>query len=76
MLFGDLILARRLEGTDALAGIEFAQSWARLKGFTGEVFLPVAGGFAGFGGVESPVTQAFGLGLNGPVTEADIAATD
>jgi len=76
MLFADLALARRLEMTDALAGVEFARSWARLNSFTGEVFLPVAGGHAGFGGVDSPVTQAFGLGLKGSVTEADMAAME
>src|SRR2546426_7725971 len=76
MRFADLALARRLETTDALAGVEFARTWARLNSFTGEVFLPVAGGHASFGGVESPLTQAFGLGLNGPVTEADMAAME
>jgi GNAT superfamily N-acetyltransferase len=73
MLLADLALAKRLETTDALAGIEFARSWARLNSFTGEVFLPVAGGHAAFGGIDSPLTQAFGVGLNGPVTEADLA---
>src|SRR6185295_13986692 len=72
MQFADLALARRLELTDSLAGIEFARSWANLNGFSGEVFVPVAGGHASFGGVDSPVTQAFGLGLDGPVTEADM----
>lgn len=76
MQFADLALARRLEMTDSLAGIEFARSWARLNSFAGEVFLPVAGGHASFGGVDSPVTQAFGLGLNGPVTEADMEAME
>ncbi len=76
MRFADLALARRLETTDALAGVEFARSWARFNSFTGEVFLPVAGGHAGFGGIDSPLTQAFGLGLNGPVTEADLAAME
>jgi len=76
MLFADLSLARRLETTDALAGVEFARAWARLNSFTGEVFLPVAGGHASFGGVESPLTQAFGLGLNGPLTEADMAGME
>ncbi len=76
MLFADLTLARRLEMTDALAGVEFARAWARLNSFTGEVFLPVAGGHAGFGGIDSPLTQAFGLGLNGPVTEADMAGME
>ncbi|MEK6325363.1 MAG: GNAT family N-acetyltransferase [Acidobacteriota bacterium] len=72
MQFADLALARRLEMTDALAGVEFARAWARLHSYKGEVFLPVAGGHAGFAGIDSPVTQAFGLGLNGPVTEADM----
>ena len=76
MLFADLALARRLETTDALAGVEFARAWARLNSFAGDVFLPVAGGYAGFGGIDSPLTQAFGLGLNGPVTEADMAAME
>ncbi|HWN98438.1 MAG TPA: GNAT family N-acetyltransferase [Blastocatellia bacterium] len=76
MFFADLALARRLEMTDALAGVEFARSWARRNSFTGEASLAVAGGHAGFGGVDSPVTQAFGLGLNGPVTEADIAGLE
>jgi ribosomal protein S18 acetylase RimI-like enzyme len=76
MLFTDLTLARRLETTDALAGVEFARSWARFNSFTSEVFLPVAGGHAGFGGVDSPLTQAFGIGLNGPVTEDDMAAME
>ncbi|MFY9569846.1 MAG: GNAT family N-acetyltransferase, partial [Blastocatellia bacterium] len=76
MLFADLALARRLETTDALAGVEFARAWARSSSYTGEVVLPVAGGYAGFGGVESPLTQAFGLGLNGPVTEVDLSALE
>ena len=72
MFFADLDLARRLETTDALAGVEFARAWARLHSYTGEVSLPVAGGHAGFAGADSPVTQAFGLGLNGPVTQSDM----
>lgn len=76
MLFADLELARRLEMTDALAGVEFARSWARLNSFEGQVFLGVGGGYAGFGGVESPLTQAFALGLQGPVTEADLCSME
>lgn len=74
--FSDLSLASRLEMTDALAGVEFARAWARFNSFDGIVSLPVAGGHAAFGGIESPLTQAFGLGLNGPVTEADMAALE
>jgi len=71
--FADLELARRLEMTDALAAVEFARAWSLLNSFTGEPFISVAGGHCGFGGVDSPLTQAFGLGLNGPVTEDDMS---
>lgn len=76
MQFADLALSRRLETTDALAGVEFARSWARQHSFQGEVFIAVAGGHAAFGGIDSPLTQAFGLGLNGPVTEADMQSIE
>jgi len=71
--FADLELARRLEMTDALAAVEFARAWSLLNSFTGDPFISVAGGHGGFGGVDSPLTQAFGLGLNGPVTEDDMS---
>src|SRR5208283_1443108 len=38
----------------------------------GAAFLDIAGGCAIFVGAESPLTQTVGLGLNGPVTEAEI----
>jgi hypothetical protein len=74
--FADLELARRLEMTDALAAVEFARSWARLNSFTGNSSIAVAGGYGGFGGVDSPLTQAFGLGLTGTVTEDDMSAIE
>ncbi len=58
MQFADLELARRLETTDALAGVEFARSWANQNLFTGSVFLPVAGGHA-------HDEHTFGLGPGG-----------
>ena len=72
MFFADLALARRLELTDALAGVEYARAWAARHSHEGEVSISVAGGYASFAGVGSPLTQAFGLGLNGPVSEADM----
>jgi Acetyltransferase (GNAT) family len=74
--FADLELARRLEMTDALAAVEFARSWARLNSFTGNSSIAVAGGYGGFGGVDSPLTQAFGLGLTGPVAEDEMSAIE
>lgn len=72
MLSIDTNLCRRLEMTDALAGVEFARAWARRHSYEEEVAIGVAGGHASFGGVDSPLTQAFGLGFNGPVLAADI----
>jgi GNAT superfamily N-acetyltransferase len=72
MLFSDLPLARRLENTDALAAVEYARAWAKAHEYQGLFSLAVAGGHAGFAGVGSPLTQAFGLGLNGPVTGDDL----
>ncbi len=72
MLFSDLSLARRLENTDALAAVEYARAWSVAHSHRGLFSLAVAGGLAGFAGVGSPLTQAFGLGLNGPVTDDDL----
>lgn len=72
MLFADLALARRLEATDAAVGVEFSRTHARLYPEVGATFIAVAGGHAAFAGVDSPLTQAFGLGLNGVVGAAEI----
>jgi ribosomal protein S18 acetylase RimI-like enzyme len=75
-LVADSALARRMEMTDAIAGVEFARAWAQMHSYPGEVAIEVAGGFAGFAGVDSPVTQAFGLGFAGPVTHEDIESME
>ncbi|MBZ5582101.1 MAG: GNAT family N-acetyltransferase [Acidobacteriia bacterium] len=64
MLFADAALARRIEGAEAA----IARGCAR----KGAAALDVAGGCAIFMGAESPLTQAVGIGLNGPVSEAEI----
>jgi len=66
--FADLALARRLEGADAAAGAACAINHARFYPEAGSAALEVAGGSAAFTGVDSPVTQAFALGLHGEVT--------
>lgn len=59
--FVDLSLARRLEMVTARSGKECAQ-----------VYAAIAGGIATFSGIDSPITQAFGVGLFGPVAEAEL----
>jgi GNAT superfamily N-acetyltransferase len=64
--FADAALARRLEAAEA----------TNARGCTvsapDTAFLDVAGGCAIFVGADSPLTQAVGIGLNGPVSEADV----
>jgi GNAT superfamily N-acetyltransferase len=72
MRFVDRVLARRLESVDAYAGVEFARAHARFHPDAGSTAEPVAGGWAIFAGPDSPLTQAFALGLNGPVAEDEV----
>ncbi len=71
-LFADINLARRLEGLDAVGGVEYGRAHARLFPQSGATSIAVAGGHATYAGIESPVTQAFALGLFGKVTAAEI----
>jgi len=71
-LIVDLLLARRLESTDAWVSVLSAQIHAQLHPASGAMAEPVAGGYAVFTGVGSPLTQAIGLGMKGPVTDQDM----
>jgi GNAT superfamily N-acetyltransferase len=71
-LIADLLLARRLESTDAWVSLLSAQIHAQLHPAAGSLAEPVGGGYAVFTGVGSPLTQAIGLGMKGAVTEQDM----
>jgi len=64
MTFADRALARRLEVAEAAN--------ARGCAPAGAVSLEIAGGCAIFAGADSPLTQAVGIGLAGPVSEAEL----
>jgi hypothetical protein len=68
MFFADALLARRIEAAEAAN--------ARGCSAPGGPVLEVAGGCAIFAGPDSPLTQAVGLGLNGPVADAEIDALE
>ena len=59
----DLALARRLERAEGSANVAFVESRALHMPETGAVWRDVSGTYAMFDGVESPLTQTFGLGL-------------
>jgi GNAT superfamily N-acetyltransferase len=68
--FADIDLARRLERTEARGNIEFVEARARAFPDRGATWIEVAGTFAMFDGVGSPLTQTFGLGVSEPITAA------
>jgi Acetyltransferase (GNAT) family len=63
-----LELARELEFAEAEVAVCGAETMQQLTPEVGTAVLQVAGGYAVYCGANSPVTQAVGLGLNGPVT--------
>jgi len=72
MEFVDLNLARRLEMAEANAGLECAKAMKRTRPDFPVAFEEIAGGIAVFAGIDSPVTQAIGVGLNGAVTDEEL----
>jgi GNAT superfamily N-acetyltransferase len=72
MMFADLALTRRVEGAWDWIGVENARVQLGLDPQSGATSLSVGGGHAVFLGAGSPLSQAQGLGLCGPVAESEI----
>lgn len=68
--------ARVLERALAECSAATARAMANLDPASGASVLEVAGGLAIFAGPGSPVTQGLGMGLRGPVGEADLDAME
>lgn len=66
--FSDLALSRRLEKTEGRSNVDFVEARARAFPESGACWLEVAGTYAMYDGVGSPVTQTFCLGMFEPVT--------
>ena len=67
----DLALAGRIEATDAATVAAMAHALAATRPELGAAAEPACGGNAIFGGVGSPMTHAMGIGMSGPVEEAE-----
>jgi GNAT superfamily N-acetyltransferase len=72
MEFADIELARRLERAEGRACVEFAEARRRLFPESGTEWMECGGAFAVYGGVESPITQTFGLGIFEELTAATL----
>jgi GNAT superfamily N-acetyltransferase len=71
-IFSDLNLSRRLERAEARGNADFVEARAAVEPESGACWIEVAGAYAMFDGVESPVTQTFGLGLFETASNADL----
>lgn len=63
MTYADIALAQRLERTEARSNADFVETRARIQPDFGAEWIDVGGAYAMFDGVESPLTQTFGLGM-------------
>src|SRR5215831_14256747 len=63
MHFSDLALSKRLERAEGHACVQYAKARRRLFPDSGAEWMECAGTYAVFDGIESPVTQTFGLAL-------------
>ncbi|HMQ02588.1 MAG TPA: GNAT family N-acetyltransferase [Pyrinomonadaceae bacterium] len=76
MRYSDIELARQLERTEALANADFVGTRARIEPSSGAGWIEVGGAYAMFDGVESPLTQTFGLGMFEDATNEHLDALE
>lgn len=74
MFFSDRSLAQRLEGAEGFACAQFAEARRRLFPAAGAEWMKCGGATVVFDGVDSPITQTFGLGLYEELT-AEVLGT-
>jgi hypothetical protein len=72
MVLTDIVLARRLERAEAQSNVDFVEARARVFPESRAAWVDVAGAYAMFDGVTSPLTQTFGLGLFDAITDAEL----
>jgi hypothetical protein len=68
MIYSDKVLSQRLERTEGRANVDFVETRKRLSPDSDASWIEVGGTYAMFDGLESPLTQTFGLGVFEEVT--------
>lgn len=71
-IFSDKSLAQKLERAEAQANAGFVEARARMMPESGAEWIEVAGAYAMFDGIESPLTQTFGLGVFDEIGESEV----
>lgn len=70
MIYSDKILSQKLERTEAKANADFIEARKLLNPEMNAEWIEAGGAFAMFDGIESPLTQTFGLGMFDEITNA------
>lgn len=70
--FSDKSLSQKLERAEARANRDFVETRARIEPESGAEWIEVAGAYAMFDGIESPLTQTFGLGVFDDIGAAEM----
>jgi len=63
MIYCDREFSQKLERTEARANVDFVETRERLFPGSGATWIEAGGTYAMFDGVDSPLTQTFGLGV-------------
>lgn len=63
MYSSDLALSKRLERAEGHACVQYAEARRRLFPHSGAEWMECAGAYAVYDGIESPITQTFGLAI-------------
>ena len=72
MIYSDKNLSQKLERTEARSNANFVEARAAMFPESGAQWTEIGGAYAMFDGVESPLTQTFGLGVFEEITGAEI----
>jgi GNAT superfamily N-acetyltransferase len=70
--FSDLSLSRRLERAEGRSNADFIEARTKLFPESDAEWIEIAGAYAMFDGIGSPLTQTFGLGVFDQVTHDDM----
>ncbi|MFY7998693.1 MAG: GNAT family N-acetyltransferase [Candidatus Kapaibacteriota bacterium] len=76
MIFGSTDLAKRIETAQAQNQMDYAKAYQQLLSDSTTTALRLGSAAALYAGVESPLTQSFGLGMDGEVEEQQIEAIE
>lgn len=72
IILSDKTLAVRLETVEALNQVEYAKAYNRMGLEPEAAYKKIGSGYAVFAGVDSPLSQSFGLGLEGEVADDEV----